>query len=116
MKVLNTYLIRTVLPIYFIQYVLMYWFKLPAPAQWYVYDMGNAFLRVLFCTYLFFMFRFNSFNYELQVNYRTIKAVLAFELFNFLGELLGINQKGNLFEVLFAIALVLLLGYQFKKK
>lgn len=116
MKTLNTYLIRAVLPLYFIQYSLMYWTGISDPAKWYVYDFGNALLRVLFIIYLFFLFYFQTFNYERQVNFRTIKAVLVFEIYNFIGEALNINQKGNLFEVLFAVVLVLCLTYQFKKK
>lgn len=116
MKTLNTYLIRSVLPLYFIQYALMYWTDISDPHKWYVYDFGNALLRVLFISYLFFLFYFQTFNYERQVNYRTIKAVLVFETYNFVGEALNINQKGNLFEVLFAVVLVLCLTYQFRKK
>lgn len=115
MKVFNTYILKAILPLYFVQYVLMYWAGLSAPAQWYVYDFGNALIRFCFAAYLFFLFYFQTFNYERQVNYRTIKAVLVFEAYNLLGEALNINQKGNLFEVLFAICLVLCLTYQFKK-
>ena len=112
MKTLNTYLIRSVLFLCLIQYGLMYWTGLSDADKWRVFDIGNACIRFVVILYLFFMFKLETFNYEKQVNYRTIKAVIVFEGYNLLGEVLDVNKKGDLFEVIFALFLMLTLPYQ----
>lgn len=110
-----TYIIRAILPIYAIQYILMYLLGFDEKAQWYIYDFGNALVKFLFALYIVLLFKYQTYHYERQKNKRVVMGILVFEAYDLLGEAIGINQKGNLFEVIFGILLVLLLTKNFKR-
>lgn len=110
----TSHLIRLILPLYAVQYAVMYWLGLPANWQWYAYDFGNALIRFIMVLYVFLVMRYKTFHYEIQKNKRIVTGILAIEGYSLLGEMFNLQQKGNMFEVIWGAILILFLTRNFK--
>lgn len=110
----TSHLIRLILPLYAVQYAVMYWLGLPEAWQWYAYDFGNALIRFLLVLYIFLVMKFKTFHYEIQKNKRIVMGVMVLEGYTLIGEALNIQQKGNMFEVIWGVILVIYLTRNFK--